>query len=306
MNIGEPGWRPTAVHPLADLFPLMSEDDLKELAADIKANGQLHPIVIDAEGVLVDGRNRLAACDLVKVEPRFESLNGHDAEALIWSANTRRRQMTKGQIAMIGAMSFRIDPKTPSPKGGRPDKGQTSTARAVGVDPKLIAKALLIKEYASDLVSDVIGAKITLDVGHTTAQARKKQAEWRDDGLRVLTRTAPDIATRVVEGEIDLDAGRKLLQEREKAEYTVRDSVLVGALTMVQSASNFDHSDALKRLPEWATTPEGEEHLKRYFSGGADDAQKRIAEAKKGLLAVEATFKALKRSASKGSKAHGA
>src|SRR3954470_21088768 len=147
MNIGEPGWRPTAVHPLADLFPLMSEDDLKELAADIKANGQLHPIVIDAEGVLVDGRNRLAACDLVKVEPRFESLNGHDAEALIWSANTRRRHMTKGQTAMIAAMGLSSNTGRKS-SGGRPSEGKKEAADAVGVARASFFKALLIKEYA--------------------------------------------------------------------------------------------------------------------------------------------------------------
>jgi hypothetical protein len=55
------------VHPAADLFPLMPEAELKELAADIKANGLRAPITlwVPTEGggkpVLLDGRNRLDA-----------------------------------------------------------------------------------------------------------------------------------------------------------------------------------------------------------------------------------------------------
>ena len=51
------------VHPAADLFPLMSEAELKELAEDIKANGLIDPIVTWAkdDNLLLDGRNRLDA-----------------------------------------------------------------------------------------------------------------------------------------------------------------------------------------------------------------------------------------------------
>jgi hypothetical protein len=31
------------VHPVADLFPMMTDDELDDLAGDIKANGQIHP-----------------------------------------------------------------------------------------------------------------------------------------------------------------------------------------------------------------------------------------------------------------------
>jgi hypothetical protein len=37
-------------------------------------------------------------------------LNGHDPEAFIWSSNVKRRQMLKGQIAMVAAMGFSADP----------------------------------------------------------------------------------------------------------------------------------------------------------------------------------------------------
>ena len=51
-------------HPLADLFPMFNPADLKELAADIKANGQQVPIVLledRGEMKVLDGRNRMKA-----------------------------------------------------------------------------------------------------------------------------------------------------------------------------------------------------------------------------------------------------
>ena len=54
------------VHPSADIFPMISDDELQELADDIKANGLIHPVVIK-NNVLIDGRNRLAACKLAGI-----------------------------------------------------------------------------------------------------------------------------------------------------------------------------------------------------------------------------------------------
>jgi len=51
--------------------------------------------------VLIDGRNRLAACKRAGVESHFQSLNGHDAQAFIVSANLVRCNLSKGQQAMI-------------------------------------------------------------------------------------------------------------------------------------------------------------------------------------------------------------
>ncbi len=66
-------WRDVLkVHPAADLFPMMSLDELKALGEDIKKNGLRAPIVLWAENhdgdlLLLDGRNRLDAAELAGV-----------------------------------------------------------------------------------------------------------------------------------------------------------------------------------------------------------------------------------------------
>jgi ParB-like chromosome segregation protein Spo0J len=49
------------VHPAADLFPMMSEAELKELAESIKKNGMKVPVVIQ-RGHDRDGRNAGEQC----------------------------------------------------------------------------------------------------------------------------------------------------------------------------------------------------------------------------------------------------
>jgi len=63
-------WRDVLpIHPAANLFPAMSETELRELGADIKKNGMTSPILLwpgdDGNYSLLDGRNRLNAMELV-------------------------------------------------------------------------------------------------------------------------------------------------------------------------------------------------------------------------------------------------
>jgi hypothetical protein len=97
------------VHPVAALFPEMPAAELHELAEDIKASGLAHAIVRDRYGVILDGLNRLRACKLVGVEPRFEVFKGDDPIAFIISSNLKRRHLNESQRAMVGVKLANID-----------------------------------------------------------------------------------------------------------------------------------------------------------------------------------------------------
>ena len=89
-------------HPFADIFPMMDEAALAELAADIKAESQREPIHLWQDQI-IDGRNRYAACKLAGVEPIFKKIEfpGGDAEALAYvvSRNLKRRHLNAQQRA---------------------------------------------------------------------------------------------------------------------------------------------------------------------------------------------------------------
>lgn len=88
------------IHPVADIFPMLSELELKELSDDIKENGLNDPIVI-YEGTILDGRNRIRACEMACVEPRFRQYEGSNPAQFIVSTNLHRRQLTTGQKAVV-------------------------------------------------------------------------------------------------------------------------------------------------------------------------------------------------------------
>jgi ParB-like chromosome segregation protein Spo0J len=100
----KPGW-PSAVHPAATLFPSLQGVELGELAADIQVHGLREPIVVH-QGLLIDGRNRLRACELAGVEPRFVDWHGAGSVVgYILSVNLHRRHLDESQRAMAAARS---------------------------------------------------------------------------------------------------------------------------------------------------------------------------------------------------------
>jgi site-specific DNA-methyltransferase (adenine-specific) len=88
-------------HPFAATFDLIQGSAFDALVSDIRNRGLLHPIVM-WDGMLLDGRNRLAACEAAGVAPEFETWEGTESEALayIMSANVQRRHLTPTQAAM--------------------------------------------------------------------------------------------------------------------------------------------------------------------------------------------------------------
>src|SRR4030095_1868928 len=125
------GWRDKyKVHPAADVFPMMPDDELVALGEDIKKNGQTIPVLFwngDGRGaVLIDGRNRLEACERVGVSPLIETFTCKDPVTHIITLNIRRRHLTKQQQAdlIVAAIAAGEKPRQDGEvsKGGRGKK----------------------------------------------------------------------------------------------------------------------------------------------------------------------------------------
>jgi ParB-like chromosome segregation protein Spo0J len=98
-------------HPICLLIPSADEDELQDLTDDIRAHGLINPIVLFEEMIL-DGRNRAAACERAGVAPRYVQFEGgrEDALILVISHNLKRRHLTKQAIAeaLVAAEDFNL------------------------------------------------------------------------------------------------------------------------------------------------------------------------------------------------------
>ena len=217
------------VHPAADIFPMMSDEALANLAAHIKANGLIHPIVLDAEGQLIDGRNRHAACLLAGIEPSFESLNGRDPLAYIAGANLERRSLTQGQHAMAYAMIY------PEPeKRGRGNK-RSGTGSFTN---QRLSEARVILEYSPPLAQSVLAGVTPLDQALRQVDEQKKKADGESARLERLRKLAPDLMALVEEERMKLDDADTLLQKREAERKAIYQAGVFAKGRLGQFSSN--------------------------------------------------------------------
>ena len=124
------------VHPAADIFPMLSADELAELGGDIKANGLRSSIVLSADGILLDGRNRLEAMERAGVavqEWHTRTFGDGDPVAFIVSSNIRRRHLNKQQQAdlIVAALKAAEKPRTDCAVSAEPHHGGRGKVNAV-------------------------------------------------------------------------------------------------------------------------------------------------------------------------------
>ena len=135
MGANKKTWRDHfEIHPACNMFPMMAEAELLELGKDIKAHGQIQPVVL-FDGKLLDGRNRLAAMELVGIPPEdFRWLKidaGVNPYDYVVGANIHRRHLNATQrkellITLIAK---------------HPERSNRRIGKAAGVDGKTVAAA---------------------------------------------------------------------------------------------------------------------------------------------------------------------
>lgn len=179
------------VHPAADLFPMQTEEQFREFAENVRIHGLSDPIVLTRDGLLLDGRNRLLACALGRVEPRFTTYNGNDPTQYVLQHNLHRRDLNVGQRAMIALAAealFAEEAKERQRVHGWTAPGRVSTlvaelpplksreqaAKSVGVSARAVQQAKAVKRDAPDLAEQVQAGDMALDAAAKIATARKK------------------------------------------------------------------------------------------------------------------------------------
>lgn len=165
----------TGTHPYADKFPMLSDPELDELAESIATVGLLHPIVIDRNGLILDGRNRLEACNRAEVEALTDVYEGDDVAEYVIACNVTRRNMSTGARAMSTALVLEAAGKR---SNGRVDYGELKQQLSEsGQSRQRMAEAFVVIDFKPDLAAEVISGAVTLNDAFTQADAIRNSAE---------------------------------------------------------------------------------------------------------------------------------
>lgn len=172
-------------HPAADCFPMHTEERLRELADDIKANGLLEAILL-YEGAVLDGRNRLKACLLAEVEPVTIEFVG-DPFALVRSKNAMRRDLTEDQRDACLLDTYDLETE----HRGRPKKGakvalistKKSFAKEIGKSERVAQRKITTKKKAPELHKAVKQGKLS---ANQAVQLAKAPEEERKAALKAI------------------------------------------------------------------------------------------------------------------------
>lgn len=180
-----------AAHPATDLFPMMQEEALRDLADDIQSHGLQHPVVLH-EGMVLDGRNRLAACDLIGKPADFiqwHPENGITATEWVVATNLHRRHLTTSQRAAIAVemlplleaearerqrRALKEGPKPPlgslDPNGdSHHGRSNEQAAASVGVSAPTVKRMKRLKEQAPEMYEQVKAGHKTVSTAHKEA-----------------------------------------------------------------------------------------------------------------------------------------
>lgn len=227
-------------HPYADAWPMLSEEELTDLAEDIRVNGLRNPITL-YKGDILDGRNRFAACEAAEVEPTFVGFAGDDDEALafVQSINGARRHQSKGSLAASWALSMLA--------AGKRADGRWEYGAQKGSDLNLSKAGAhqlgLLADVAPDLLIEVRDDHLALDAAYQRARGiRDAEMELLAEQERIEAEEASCLAALPAEYAKQIgdtyssarvafaaweDANRaeaaRLRKEREKAAQKKRD-----------------------------------------------------------------------------------
>lgn len=178
-------------HPHAEIFPLLDDPLLDDLAEDIRVHGLQCPIWL-FEGKILDGRNRYIACQRSGIAPTYQDYGGDDPIGFVVSLNLHRRHLDTNQRAMAGARVIkqyeaaakermlagkRADPTANLPEGTAESREQA--AALFDVSPRSVQSARRVIKYGTpELVAAVDEGKLAVSAAEKmTTLAPERQAE---------------------------------------------------------------------------------------------------------------------------------
>lgn len=187
-------------HELANLFPMLGEKELHELAIDIKTRGQEDPI-ITFDGKILDGRNRYRACLMAGIKPKFKEYAGTSPITFVLSKNLHRRHLTESQRAMVAAKlaTMKQGERTDlEPSANLQKVSRDSAAEACKVSTRSVASAREVIDHGTEELREAV-EQGEVSVSAAAEVARMPEADQRRivaEGAQEVRRVASEIRVK--------------------------------------------------------------------------------------------------------------
>lgn len=185
-NIGE--------HPLASLFPAMTEGEFAGLKDDIKQHGLREPVWV-MDGKLIDGRHRLRACNELDIKCPSREYGGTDALSFVVSLNMARRHLDTSQRAMVAARIANMSEGRPKTTSENPLVSQTTAASTMNTSVDSVKLARKVIELAEPEIIAAVDAG-TLPVSQAAKLANTAPEFQRAVAKRISENAKPTAAVR--------------------------------------------------------------------------------------------------------------
>lgn len=167
-------------HEIANIFPLMQENELRKLSEDIRATGLQNKIIL-YEGKILDGRNRYEACGLAGVAPEYGEYVGADPLAYVISLNLHRRHLSESQRAVVASRlaNMRSGERTDLEPNANLQKviSQPEAAKMLNVSTRMVASVKAIEKAAPEKIKDIESGKTTVHQAEKEIKQKEKEAD---------------------------------------------------------------------------------------------------------------------------------
>lgn len=237
------------VHPAANLFPMMTDQEAEDLKADIEKHGQILPIIL-YDGKILDGRNRAIACFELGIKPKTETWSGTGSPTdWVMSVNYHRRNLTYDQrvaVAALATESYKAEAearrratqnndsaKAVPAKMQEQGESVEKAAKAVGVSARAVYAARKAEKESPGTLDKMMAKETTLADAKRESEPAKKEtkrepqkrgsyADWQK--FRSLCIQLEEIIDELAELQVDApheriarDTASKISRKLDKA-----------------------------------------------------------------------------------------
>lgn len=194
-------------HPIANIWPMMGEEQYQELKSDIEQNGCINKIWL-YEGKILDGRNRYKACQELNQHFSFLEYKGDEPIQFAISLNMKRRHLTSAQKAALAVKiepifaaeakkrqqaaggdhskkaDKAVDKKIYQPANNEPKKRKEQAlqqaAKALNTNHEYVSKAKKIEKESPETFELLLEGKVSMK--EASKEVRKKpDKDWTED-----------------------------------------------------------------------------------------------------------------------------